>query len=132
MRVVLDTNVIVSALLSPDGKPALIVGMALNEIIRMHYTVSMIAEYEEVLRRPKFGGKIAERRRRRYFDDLMSFGICVLPPPASKVHMIDESDRLFYDVACAYNAILITGNKRHFPRDERIYTPAQFIESIYH
>ncbi len=131
MRVVLDTNVIVSALLSPEGKPAFIVGMALNEIIRMHYTVSMIAEYEDVLRRPKFGSRIGEKRRRRYFDDLMSFGVCVLPPPESKIHMIDESDRIFYDVACAYGAVLITGNKKHYPEDERIITPAQFMDIIF-
>ena len=132
IRVVLDTNVIVSALLSPDGKPAFIVGMALNEIIRMHYTVSMIAEYEDVLSRPKFGNRIGERRRSRYFDDLMSFGVCVIPPPASRIKMSDESDRIFYDVATAYNAILISGNKKHFPEDGRILTPAQFIETIYH
>ncbi len=131
MRVVLDTNVIVSALLSPAGKPAFIVGMALNEIIIMHYTVSMIAEYEEALLRPKFGNKVSDKRRRRYFDDLMSFGVCVIPPPASKIAMIDESDRIFYDVATAYDTILITGNKKHFPEDSRIFTPAQFIETIY-
>ena len=41
----------------------------------------------------------------------------------------DEDDRSYYEVAKLCNAILITGNKRHFPDEPFIMTPAEFLET---
>jgi putative PIN family toxin of toxin-antitoxin system len=53
-RVVLDTNVIVSALLQPLGLPARILLLFLNDVVQLCVTGDVFAEYEEVLRRPRF------------------------------------------------------------------------------
>ena len=53
IRVVLDTNIIISALLQPLGPPAQIFVMALGGSVRMCMTGSVYAEYEEVIRRPR-------------------------------------------------------------------------------
>jgi uncharacterized protein len=54
IRVVLDTNVIVSALLKPDGPPAQIVLLVLSGNLQLCVSGTIYAEYEEVLRRPRF------------------------------------------------------------------------------
>ena len=54
MLVVLDTNILVSALLSPFGPPARVFDMVLNGDIRAAYDDRLMAEYREVLARPKF------------------------------------------------------------------------------
>ena len=55
MRVVLDTNVIVSALINPYGAPASILGLVLEEKIELCYDTRILIEYRDVLMRPKFG-----------------------------------------------------------------------------
>ena len=44
--------------------------------------------------------------------------------------MIDEDDRIFYDTAKTAKAYLITGNKKHYPQENFIFTPADFLEYI--
>ncbi|MCS6938653.1 MAG: putative toxin-antitoxin system toxin component, PIN family [Roseiflexaceae bacterium] len=53
--IVLDTNVLVSALLSPFGPPARILDMVLRGDLRVAYDDRVLAEYRAVLARPKFG-----------------------------------------------------------------------------
>ncbi len=53
MRVVLDTNIVVSALLQPLGPSASILLLALSGKLRLCFSESLLAEYEEVLRRPR-------------------------------------------------------------------------------
>ena len=55
MRVVLDTNVLVSAFLSPDGAPAQLLTFALAGELTLLFDDRIMAEYAEVLRRPRFG-----------------------------------------------------------------------------
>jgi len=57
------------------------------------------------------------------------FGNGVLVDPiVSKVTLPDESDRMFYDAALENNAILITGNLKHYPNEKFIMTPTQFLD----
>ncbi|MCL2024919.1 MAG: putative toxin-antitoxin system toxin component, PIN family [Coriobacteriia bacterium] len=124
-RVVLDTNVVVSALWSPDGKPADILAMIPAEIIQPFVNHTILAEYRCVLMRPRlrFSGTIT-RQILALFDD---HAIMMTAPP-SAIEMPDPDDRVFYDVACAADAWLITGNKRHFPQEDHIVSPAEFLE----
>ena len=55
MLVVLDTNILVSALLSPFGPPARVLDLALTGEVQLAYDDRLLAEYHEVLARPKFG-----------------------------------------------------------------------------
>jgi putative PIN family toxin of toxin-antitoxin system len=53
MKVVIDTNVVVSAALVDQGLPAAILDLAANRIIRMFVSPAVLAEYDTVLRRPR-------------------------------------------------------------------------------
>ena len=123
--VVLDTNVLVSALLSPFGNPAKVLALALNGHVRLCYDSRVLTEYRDVLLRPKFS--FNPDAIGVLLDSLLQDGIAVLPEPLD-TFFADESDRIFYEVAKFCDAVLITGNLRHFPREPDILTPTEFIE----
>ena len=128
-KVVLDTNVVVSAFLVPQGKPAAILQLALQHHFDICYNAAIIAEYEQVLCRDRFAGKIHQPEIMRFFEIFCGIGIRTIGEP-SNVHMPDESDRQFYDAAKTADAYLITGNTKHYPDEPFILTPAEFIELV--
>ena len=127
-RIVLDTNVVVSAFLVPDGKPAAILRLAMRGDYEVCFCTAILAEYEQVLCRPKFAVKIPHSTIHRFFELLRNMGTDIISVP-SIIEMPDETDRIFYDTAKASGALLITGNTRHFPDEPFVLTPHQFIES---
>ena len=54
MRVVLDTNVLVSGLLAPFGPPGAIVRMVVSGALILCVDARVLSEYHDVLRRPRF------------------------------------------------------------------------------
>jgi len=126
MKVVLDTNIIVSAFLSPEGKPSTILQLALHGEIDIYYSSAILAEYEQVLVRSKFAGKIHQPKIRRFFELLREFGFSIVAAPG-QIELHDESDRKFYDVARTAGALLIIGNKKHYPDEAFIVTATDFI-----
>lgn len=114
MFVVLDTNVIVSALLSPGGRPAYIFKQFLDGDFTLCCDGRILREYEEVLSRAKF------RFCPEQIAELMKFirGHCLLVTPAPcELTFADEADKKFFEVAKYCKATLITGNLKHFPAD---------------
>lgn len=114
MLVVLDTNIIVPALLSPHGKPAYVFNRFVNGDFTLCADERIIAEYYAVLSRPKlkFNPQLIER--------IISFirtHALIVTPIMLPVPFEDESDKKFYEVAKTCNATLITGNLKHFPVD---------------
>ena len=126
MKVVLDTNVVVSAFLVPQGKPAAILRLALRHDFDICFDTAVLAEYEQVLCRSKFAGRINKSDIQRFFEIIYNIGENVISTPSSG-NMPDETDRKFYDAAKTANAILITGNKKHYPNEPFIVTPDQFL-----
>lgn len=132
MRIVLDTNVLVSGLLSPFGVCGQIVRMMVAGDFTLCVDARILLEYDEVLKRPKFGMDPDK------LDAMMEF-----IRSASEAHgsaplqnsLPDHDDDQFLEVAIAAGAdALITGNTRHFPASCRagvsVLSPAQFIEMI--
>jgi putative PIN family toxin of toxin-antitoxin system len=126
MKVVLDTNVVVSAFLSPAGKPAAILQMVLNRDLDIYFNTAILAEYEQVLVRSKFAGKIHQPVIQRFFELMNGFGTKIVSIP-SRIPLPDEEDRKFYDTAKAVGAALVTGNKKHYPDEPFIQTPVEFM-----
>ena len=123
-RVVLDTNVLVSALLSPKGNATAILGMAADGLIEAVYCCQILGEYEEVLSRPRFGFP------RDLIDEALDlFRTSGIPVEScrSDCPMPDESDRIFYDTAATGAAELITGNLKHYPAEPFVVSPADFL-----
>ncbi len=126
MNIVLDTNVLVSALLSPHGPPAAILNLVVIGRIGLDYDNRTLHEYLEVLHREKFGFHAES------VDAIISFfaaeGKFVTAEPAGVV-FVDDGDRKFYEVMVSGGAdYLVTGNRKHFPKDRRIINPADFLK----
>jgi putative PIN family toxin of toxin-antitoxin system len=123
--VVLDTNVVVSALLSPFGPPARLLAMALAGTLIPCYDGRILAEYAEVLARPKFAFDPAVSAA--VIDRIQLTGLAVAARPCH-IHLPDEDDRPFLEVAETALAILVTGNLRHYPGVGRAVGVAEFID----
>ena len=124
-RVVLDTNILVSALMSKMGNPAKIYKMFLSETITLVFSDDIMSEYINVLYRPHL--RIPADDADKVLDAIRQCGERI-KPAKSVFPLVDEDDRMFYDVAKNAGAYLITGNIRHYPSEPFIYTPADFLE----
>jgi putative PIN family toxin of toxin-antitoxin system len=132
IRIVLDTNVLLSALLNPKGAPAQVLLLTILEPdIQLCVSGEIFAEYEEVLRRPKFS-----RGRSEIDGALRSIrenGFWV--KPSEKVRACsDPDDDIFLECAQSASAhYLVTGNANHFPgtwASTRVVTPRQFLDRL--
>jgi uncharacterized protein len=127
MRVVLDTNVLISACWSPGGLEARIVAMALDGRLIWCVTGAVLAEYREVAARPKFAA------RRECFARLLAHldaAELVAPGPPASAATDPDDNRLLECAAGAQAHWLITGNLRHFPatwQGTRIGNARQFV-----
>lgn len=140
MRIVVDTNVVVSALLSPGGTPAKLLDyvvptVALATVARplaiACYDERILAEYREVLLRPKFAERIAASAVSAVVSAFEVFGVRMAAPvsPAAFV-LLDPGDQPFLDVAVAARVdAIVTGNTRHFPPEcgVRVLTPSGLL-----
>ena len=129
---VIDTNVLVSALITHNSEAATakVVQLLLNKDFVPMYDEDIIAEYENVLHRPKF--PILPEVADTLISYIVENGI-----EASRVvfseSMPDEDDRVFYEVTLSKDdSFLVTGNLKHYPASPRVITPADFINHVIH
>ena len=127
---VIDTNVLVSALITKNAEAATakVVRLLLEHGFIPMYDADIIAEYEDVLHRTKF--PISSEVADAIIAYIIENGF-----EASKVTfeetMPDEDDRVFYEVSLSQEgSFLITGNLKHYPASPRVITPADFIDLI--
>lgn len=128
--VVVDTNVIISALYTSNSEsPTIkIVEAFLRKEITLLYNEEIINEYEEVLRRPKF--KFPNLLVENFLVAIKRLGI-LSDRVDSGEFFYDEDDAVFYEVALSKdNALLVTGNAKHFPKSPIVVTPAELISII--
>ncbi|MCL2537275.1 MAG: putative toxin-antitoxin system toxin component, PIN family [Coriobacteriia bacterium] len=123
-RVVLDTNVLVSALWSEDGKPADVFAMIPAQAVDLYVNHSIVAEYSRVLIRPKL--RFSQYKTQQVLELITKAAIHVVAP-AIPIDFADPDDKVFYEVAVAADAWLVTGNEKHFPDDPRVISPAEFL-----
>ena len=130
MKIVLDTNVLVSGLLSPDAGPGEIVRMVSAGFLSLCYDARILSEYKAVLDRPKF--KFASAAVQALLDQVKAHGQSFVGIPLQKP-LPDQEDEPFLEVAIAANVIcLVTGNMKHFPKESgqgiNVMKPADFLE----
>ena len=126
-RVVLDTNVLVSANLTSEGNPAKIMNFVSYSALLLFYSPEIIDEYKRVLAYEKLA--IPAATQSKAIEGICRLGECI-EPAISTIPLADETDRIFYDTAKESGAILITGNIKHFPNESFIMTPANFLASL--
>ncbi len=131
MRVVIDTNVLVSGLLTPFGPPGIIVALVAAGRLRPCYDARILAEYDEVLRRPAF--PFADDDVVALMAQIRGGGELATAEPLS-TPLPHPNDEPFLEVAVSAMAeYLVTGNVRHFPSDRRsgvrVVTPRELLDS---
>jgi uncharacterized protein len=134
MLVVLDTNVIISGLMSETGKLGKIIDLALENRFQIAYDDRILGEYEDVLSRPELHIRPARARAVIAHIELTGQQIDAVALPSDGFQ--DPDDLPFAEVFITANAqALVTGNLRHFSplveRELAVYSPAQFLERFF-
>lgn len=129
---VVDTNVLISALLSKneDSATVKVMGAVFDGRIIPLYHRDILAEYAEVLHRKKF--RFDEKLIWTVLEAVRQFGVEVFPQPTGEI-LADMDDLIFYEVAMEKRedgAYLVTGNQKHYPVRSFIVTPAEMMEII--
>jgi putative PIN family toxin of toxin-antitoxin system len=129
---VFDTNVIVSGLLFPQSVPGKVLDAILEGHCRSIVSDAILAEYAEVLSRPKFN--FPHARINHIIDAFRCVGT-----PASfalskhRSQFPDPDDLIFVEAALSLNSVLVTGNKRHYPaplmQGIQVLSPAEFLST---
>lgn len=132
MNIVLDTNVLVSAILSPHGPPAAALRTLLTGRGRLCFDERILSEYRTVLSRDKFAFDQA------LVEELLGFlegaGVSILTEPLD-LALPDPEDQMFIEVAVSGKAeFLVTGNLKHFPKLLRqgiaVVSPREFLDAV--
>lgn len=133
LNVIIDTNVIVSALLSKheDSATTKVLNLFYENKINIYYSNEIFNEYDDVLRREVF----------KFESDIINNVLKLVKLRGTKIepkkleHIIqDEKDQPFYELVMDVNVPngkLITGNIKHFPNKVFIVTPKEFIEKFF-
>lgn len=130
---VLDTNVLVSAMLKIGSVPFDVVMEALKGDIIPLLNDEILAEYTGVLSRPKF--KFDEKTVKVFLDDLERRAVHISADTERVKDLVfDEKDAVFYAVLMEKrkneDAYLVTGNMKHFPAKPYIVTPREMLVII--
>ncbi|MBS4031526.1 MAG: putative toxin-antitoxin system toxin component, PIN family [Clostridiales bacterium] len=129
MKIVLDTNVLVSGLLKSHSDAGAIVRMVASGSLQVVYDSRILSEYRDVLRRPKFSFEDMEVEA--VLTQIKAEGILADVKPL-KMKLPDKDDEPFLEAALSMaEAILVTGNKKHFPLPANswvlLLNPGEFI-----
>lgn len=131
LRVVIDTNIVVSAALRPYGLQRTVFLLALTKPARMYVSQEILAEYRNVLARPAL--KITKGRQQHLLQLVRNRAHVVHPRYKLEVTN-DPGDNKFLECADAARAdYLITGNQRHFPRfwkNTKVITSREFVSLV--
>lgn len=129
----MDTNVLVSGLLTPFGLCGRIISLVTSGDLRLCVDARILVEYEEVLKRPKF--KIDPVLIETLLDFIESTAEAYSTALLKK-SLPDPDDNMFLEVAIAsQSAYLTTGNLKHFPKKlccgVNVISPRDLIELLY-
>lgn len=122
--VVIDTNVLISALLSKhsDAATVQVLNAVFDGTIIPVFNDEILAEYDNVLHRPKF--KFSDTNIQLLLDTIKTYGVFAKQLITNEI-LPDPKDLVFYEVVMAKqdeNAYLVTGNSKHFPKKPFIVT----------
>jgi putative PIN family toxin of toxin-antitoxin system len=131
VRLVIDTNVVVSAALKPDGLQRTVVLLSLSKPVRWYVSKEIMSEYATVLARPEL--KIRRSLRQQLIQLIENHSHIVTPSRLDQVTS-DPEDNMFVECADAARAdYLLTGNQRHFPKfwkNTKIISSSEFLSVI--
>jgi uncharacterized protein len=131
LRLVLDTNIIVSAAIKPQGLQRTVLLLATNKPSRMYVSGEIVSEYAEVLSRPEL--QIRKGLRSQLLQLIRRRAHMVKPSRRLEITP-DPDDNMFLECADAARAdYLVTGNQRHFPKfwkSSKVISSREFVTLI--
>ena len=134
MRIVLDTNVLISGMLNPSGPPGRIVDFLRTDVLQLVIDDRIHAEYVDVLKRDYFLKYLSESDR----DDIIEYLSKNSHYSQSNIvihNMPDEGDAPFLEMAITEDVPLVTGNIKHYPKQLRkgciVLSPRQFLKKYF-
>jgi putative PIN family toxin of toxin-antitoxin system len=131
LRLVIDTNILVSAALKPEGLQRTVLVLAMTRPARLYISQVILAEYREVLARREF--KIRRGLRQQFLQLIKNRAQLVDPVRALQVTKDPDDDKFVECAGAARADYLITGNQRHFPRfwkKTKVITSREFISIV--
>lgn len=134
LTVVLDTNVLISSLLSSKGAPAKILDLILGDQVVVVYDNRILGEYEEVLSRQEF--HIHPSKAFAIVNHIEVSGHYIESEKLPIGGFTDPDDIMFAEVFITSEAdALVTGNLKHYKpllgKNMLVLTPAQFLERFF-
>jgi putative PIN family toxin of toxin-antitoxin system len=131
IRIVLDTNVLISAHLKDAGAEARVFDLVANQLVSLCVSDPILIEYEGVLSRRKF--RIDKERVNQSMDLIRRVAVVITPSETVSASS-DEPDNRFLECAQEAKAdYLVTGNKRYFPKrwkDTVVVNAREFLELV--
>jgi uncharacterized protein len=128
LRLVIDTNIVVSAALKPDGLQRTVLLLAITKPARLYVSDAVLEEYRDVLARPEL--KIRKGPRRQLLQLFRSHAYRVVPSRPLRVAKDPDDDKFLECADAARADYLVTGNARHFPKfwkKTKVITSREFI-----
>lgn len=129
---VIDTNVIVSALLKWNSVPGVVLQAFFNGFVVPVYNDEILNEYRNVLNRPKFG--FSSELISETISQIESLGVMENALETVAEAMPDPKDIVFYSIALSHGKTaethLVTGNVKHFPANPIVVTPRQMLDIL--
>lgn len=134
MKIVLDTNVLISGILNPSGPPGRIVDFLRNGFLQLVIDDRIFSEYTDVLRR-KYFMRYFEESEREDVIEYISKNSYYTSTRVVAHNMPDEGDVPFLEIAISENVPLVTGNLKHYPKRARrsciVLSPRQFLNEYF-
>jgi len=131
LRLVIDTNVLISAAIKPAGLQRTVLLLAITKPARLYVSRHILEEYSEVLSRPEL--RIRKGLRQQLLQLIKNRCYNVAPTRCPEVTS-DSDDNMFLECADTARAdYLVTGNQKHFPRfwkKTKVITPREFISLV--
>ena len=129
---VIDTNVIVSALLKWNSVPGVVLQAVFNGFVVPVFNDEILNEYRNVLNRPKFG--FSSELISETISQIESLGVMENALETVAEAMPDPKDIVFYSIALSHGKTaethLVTGNVKHFPANPIVVTPRQMLDIL--
>lgn len=129
---VIDTNVIVSALLKWNSVPGVVLQAVFNGFVVPVFNDEILNEYRNILNRPKFG--FSSELISETISQIESLGVMENALETVAEAMPDPKDIVFYSIALSHGKTaethLVTGNVKHFPVNPIVVTPRQMLDIL--
>jgi len=131
LRLVIDTNVLISAAINPAGLPRTVLLLAITKPAFLYVSLPILEEYGDVLGRPEL--RIRKGLQQQMLQLIKQHSHILVPTRRFEV-TLDPDDNIFLECADAARAdYLVTGNQKHFPRfwkKTKVITPREFISLV--